>query len=273
MIKYLVYDAEYDRDHAGHALYQAAERYDPEGIERIREHDPRVDMRWPLKRPVVISWMTIEEDGGRLVPGQLRSIGQPELSEADMLAQFFAAVSALPASVPLVTWGGSSSDEPQLRLAGMRLGLALPSRLLVPFQAGRRHGPHHVDLLSHLCGDAARVHLAEVCAALRVPAKVVAAPTATAGLIAQRKWSQVKGICENDVLSAAAVLLHAAAPRTSTDTLFGMLIRLARFGAGQQHRPYAEAFAAWGQELERAETNRLLDQLALEVADEATEAA
>lgn len=262
MIRYFVYDAEYERDVAGHALYQSAECYDPQGIERVRDTDPRVSMRWVFKRPVAISWLTIMEENGKLVPGELCSVGQPELTEDELLSAFFKAISALPSNVQMVTWGGSASDEPQIRLAALRQGLAIPPRLLVPFEPGKRYGTGHVDLMFHLCGDGARVHLAEVCAALRVPAKTLAAPTATAGFIATRKWSMVKAICEHDTLSTAAVLLHTAAPRYRKDTLFGMLYRLARLGAAQQHRPYADTFAAWGCSLERAKSAQLVEELA-----------
>ena len=124
MIRYFVYDAEYDRDAAGHATYQAAERFDPDGIERLRDKDPRIEPRWVFKRPVAISWLVLKEEDGKLSPEQFRSIGSPEMSEAELLGAFFSALNELPSNVPVVTWGGSSSDEPQIRLAALRL----PSR-------------------------------------------------------------------------------------------------------------------------------------------------
>ncbi|MDE2403155.1 MAG: hypothetical protein KGM17_00375 [Sphingomonadales bacterium] len=262
MIRYFVYDAEYERDAAGHALYQAAEGFDPEGIERLRDRDPRIDMRWVFKRPVAISWLVLEEEGGKLVPGTLHSLGRPELTEQELLTSFFAAVGELPREVPLVTWGGSSSDEPQLRLAGLRHGLRVPARLMAPFQPGKRFGSGHVDLMTHLCGDAARVHLAEICAALRIPAKTVAPPDATARLIAQGKWSLVKAICENDTLSTTALLVHAVAPNYCAGSLSGTLLGLARAGARQAHRPYAQTFEAWAADLVRQMSLQVLVDLA-----------
>ena len=261
MIRYFVYDAEYDRDAAGHATYQAAERFDPDGIERLRDKDPRIEPRWVFKRPVAISWLVLKEEDGKLSPEQFRSIGSPEMSEAELLGAFFSALNELPSNVPVVTWGGSSSDEPQIRLAALRLGLALPNRFQVPFLPGKRHGHGHVDLMTHMCGDAARVHLAEICASLRIPAKIVAAPTDTAGLISRGRWSQVKAVCEGDTLSTAALLIHAASGQGASGNLFGPLLAIARLGAKQTHRPYAEAFDAWANELVRLKSAQLISDL------------
>jgi hypothetical protein len=260
-MKYFVFDAEYRTDLEGHALYQAAERFDPEGIERTRDDDPRIKGRWVFKRPVCISWMILAEEDGQLRPAQFETIGMPEMDEAEMMRRFLEAVRGLPAHVPLVSWGGSASDEPQLRLAALRHGLTLPSRLAVPFRARARHGDNHVDLMTHMCGDAARVHLAEICAAYRIPAKVTAAPEAVGGLVARGKWSLVKSVCENDVLSTAGVLLHVAHSHASASSLFGALISLARFGAKRTHRPYAEAFECWANVLVRQETAFCLEEL------------
>ena len=264
-MNYFVFDAEYRTDLEGHALYQAAERFDPDGIERTRDNDPRTRERWVFKRPVCISWMILAEEDGQLRPARFETIGMPEIDEAEMLGRFLEAVRTLPAHVPLVTWGGSASDEPQLRLAALRHGLTLPPRLAVPFRARARHGDHHVDLMTHMCGDAARVHLAEMCAAFRIPAKVTAAPEAVGELVARGKWSLVKSVCENDVLSTAGLLLHVAHSHAGASSLFGALIALARFGAARDHRPYAEAFDGWANALLRQETAHCLEQL-LELA-------
>lgn len=262
MIRYFVYDVEYDRDAYGHSLYQAAERYSSFEGPQLREHDPRVLPRWTFKWPVTISWVTLVEEDGRLLADGLQTVGCPEQTDGEILKAFFEAVNALPANVPIVTWGGSSSDEPQIRLAAMRLGLRLPSRLVVPLKPGKRHGVGHVDLMTHMCGDAARVHLAEICAALRIPAKVTAAPGAVSDLVARGKWSLVKSVCENDALSAAAVLIHADAAGGNNSWLFGSLQSLARLGARQTHRPYHEAFGAWAADLVRIERAKLIYELA-----------
>ena len=262
MIRYFVYDAEYERDAFGHATYQAAERFDPDGIERLRDKDPRIEPRWVFKRPVAISWLLLQEEDGKLSPASFRCVGLPEMTEVEMLGEFFSAVNALSSNVPIVTWGGSSSDEPQIRLAAMRHGLALPNRFRVPFEAGKRHGHGHVDLMTHLCGDAARVHLAEICASLRIPAKVVAAPTATAELITRGRWSQVKAVCEGDTLATAALLIQAISGQDISGKHFGPLLAIARLGAKQSHRPYAEAFQAWATELVRHKTAQLMTDFA-----------
>lgn len=262
MIKFIVYDVEYDRDAYGHSLYQAAERYSSAEGSRVRDHDPRIQPRWPFKWPVTISWVTLVEDDGKLLADSLQTRSYPEHTEAQVLKAFFQAVNALPASAQVVTWGGSSSDEPQLRLAAMKLGITLPKRFAVPFAPGKRHGSGHVDLMTHLCGDASRVHLAEYCAALRIPAKVTAAPDAVSDLVARGKWSLVKSICENDALSTAALLIQADAVRSGASGMFGSLQSLARLGARQMHRPYGEAFQAWAADLVRLENARLIHELA-----------
>jgi len=261
MNNYLVFDVEYATDGEGHALYQAAERFDPSGMERTRDNDPRTRERWVFKRPVCISWLVMEGTDGHLTPGILQTAGMPELDEAEMLARFFEALKELPDNVPLVSWGGSSSDEPQLRLAAMRHGMAVPPRLAVPLKPRLRHGDGHIDLMTHMCGDAARVHLAEMCAAFRIPAKVTAPPTAVGGFVACGKWSLVKSICENDVLSTAALLAHVVCNRTRALSLFGALMGLARLGAGRTHRPYADAFEGWVRTLLRQETERCMEEL------------
>lgn len=261
MNSFLVFDIEYSVDGEGHALYQAAERFDPDGIERTRDNDPRTCGRWVFKRPVCISWMTMEGADGHLTPSILHTASMPEMDEAELLTRFFQALNDLSSEVQLVTWGGSASDIPCLRLAAMRHGMAMPQQLNVPLQPRMRHGNGHIDLMTNLCGDAARVHLAEVCAAFRIPAKVTAAPDAVAGFVARGKWSLVKSVCENDVLSTAALLAHVVCTRTRTLNLFGALVAISQLGAGRTHRPYADAFHGWRNTLVRQETARCLDDL------------
>jgi hypothetical protein len=143
----------------------------------------------------------------------------------------------------------------------MRHGIAVPHRLSVPLKPRLRHGDGHIDLMTHMCGDAARVHLAEMCAAFRIPSKVTAPPTAVGGFLACGKWSLVKTICENDVLSTAVLLAHVVCNRTRTLSPFGALMRRARLGAGHKHRPYADAFEGWINSLLRQETQRCMEEL------------
>ncbi|MBN8818380.1 MAG: hypothetical protein J0I80_06630 [Sphingomonas sp.] len=267
MNKYLVFDVEYATDNEGHALYQTAERFDPTGGERTRDNDPRTNARWVFKQPVCISWLIMEGADGHLTPGRLETASMPELNEAEMLTRFFVMLKTLPDNVPLVSWGGSASDEPQLRLAAMRHGMAVPTKLSVPLRPRLRHGEGHIDLMTHMCSDAARVHLAEICAAFRIPAKVTAPPEAVGGLIACGKWSLVKSICENDVLSTAALLAHVVCNRTRTLSLFGALMGLARLGAERKHRPYADAFQGWVNTLIRQETQRCFEDMLAGKAD------
>ena len=262
-MKYVVFDVEYRRDLDGHALYRAAERYDDLGDVRLTAKDPRLDARWPFKRPVCISWLPMENKGAyHLEAGTLETIGEPEMSEREMLSAFLQMVWRLEDRTQLVSWGGASSDDVQLRAAAMRLGVALPPRLSVPMKPGQRHAPGSLDLMVHMCGDAARVHLAEICSAFRVPCKLTCAPTEIAGLIERRKWSDVKAACEGDVLATAAVLAHSLFAEQHGFSLFGALFGIARLGSGRDFRPYAETFAAWALELERAEAVSCIAELA-----------
>lgn len=261
MSKYLIFDAEYCTDGEGHALYQTAERFEPNGIERTRDRDPRTRERWVFKRPVCLSWLILEGSDGHLVPSHFETASMPEQDEGEMLVRFFEVLRSLPDNAPIVSWGGSASDVPQIRLAAMRHGMALPPRLQVPFRPGTRHGDGHIDLMTHMCGDAARVHLAEMSAAFRIPAKVTAAPEAVGEFVARGKWAKVKSVCENDVLSTAALLAHVLCNQTRVLSLFGALMSLARLGAEQTHRPYADAFKGWTHTLLRQETARCFEEL------------
>ena len=253
---YLIFDAEYRVDHEGHALYQAAERHDPDNAIHLRDNDPCVTPRWVFRRPVCISWLVLKQEERGLSVGRIETAGMPEMDEAEMLGHFFEAVRWLPRNTALVSWGGCTSDVPQLRLAAMRHDIALPEQLAMPFNARIRRPDDHIDLMTHMCGDATRQHMAETCASLRIPAKVTAAPGAVAAFIASGKWSMVKAICENDVLSTAALLAHVLCNRNDASSLFGALRALAMLGSEQVHRPYAEAFTSWASDLLREETAR-----------------
>ena len=107
----------------------------------------------------------------------------------------------------------------------------------------------------------ARIHLAEYCAALRIPAKVVAGPKAVSSFIASGNWSLVRSVCEGDVLSTAAALLYQFPNHFAGARPLGALLALARMAATKNDCPYAEAFAAWHSHLLRQETARALDAL------------
>jgi hypothetical protein len=263
MTKFLVYDAEYSRDVAGHALYQQAERYEPTHGLKLPAKDPLISPRWPFRTVAAIAWLEIEvADDGQIFLGQFGAVCGQELTEAQMLQRFFKTVDQLPAHAMLVGWGTGSSDDIQIRLAATRCGVRLPQRMIVPLQPGKRYAAGQLDLMVHVGGDGARVHLAEYCAALRIPAKVVAAPTAVSGLIASGNWSLVQAVCEGDVLSTAAALLYQLPCHFDGARSLGALLSLARLGAARMDRPYAGAFAAWQAELVRRESGRVVEALA-----------
>lgn len=240
---FIVFDAEYRIDTETHARYLAAERTEPDAP-NLSDRDPRVTPRWPFKRPVAISWMILAEDAdGIPSPVTMRTVAYPEHSEREILGAFFRGVSSV-GSADLVSWGGATTDIPQLLLAAGINGITLPECLqpfALPFD---KRGRRHVDLMAAMGFGAARVHLAEIAAALDLPVKPVGAPNAVAGYIEAGKWSLVKATAEADVLTTSLVLaqyLQLTTPGCATS----MCDRIASFAAKMTHRPFVDEFVEY----------------------------
>jgi len=248
MTTYLVLDAEYAIDHDAHQRYLDAERYDPADRQRLPFKDARLEPRWPFRRPVAISWLILAaDDAGVLSPVTMRTTGFPERTEREMLMDLFADLSSY-TELELVTWGGAATDIPQLLMAAMREGIKLPAFLVPMATSFDVRNRRHIDLMLAMCLGGARVHLAEVAAALDIPVKPIGAPGAVAGYIESGKWSLVKSVAESDVLTTAMVLMRHLALTTGTST-FAAAARLACFAAGMTHRPYAADFAQYRKRL------------------------
>lgn len=241
MSTFIIFDAEYRVDHEAHVRYLAAERTEPDAP-NLSDRDPRTTPRWPFRRPVAISWMTLAPDGdGIPTPVTIRTLGSPEQTEREMLRTFFTEVSSV-GPVDLVSWGGAATDIPQLLLGAGLHGITLPECLQPFARPFDMRGRCHTDLMLAMGHGAARVHLAEVAAALNVPVKPVGAPTAVAGYIEAGKWSLVKATAEADVLTTGLVLAHYLQLTTSS-CAGSMCDRIASFAAKMTHRPFAGDFA------------------------------
>lgn len=250
MSTFVIFDAEYRVDHEAHARYLAAERTEP-GAPDLFDRDPRVTPRWPFRRPVAISWMTLAADGdGIPTPVTIRTVGCPEQTEREMLRVFFTDVSSV-GPVDLVSWGGAATDIPQLLLGAGMHGITLPECLQSFARPFDMRGRCHTDLMLAMGHGAARVHLAEVAAALDIPVKPIGAPTAVAGYIEAGKWSLVKATAEADVLTTGLVLAHYLQLTTSS-CAGSMCDRIASFAAKMTHRPFAGDFADYRDRLRAA---------------------
>lgn len=250
--QYLVLDAEYRIDHDAHARYQAVERYDPADDAIRSPRDEKVTPRWCFKRMVAASWLLLAPaDDHVLAPVRLTTIGLPEADERAVLSGLFESVSAIDGDFDIVTWGGASSDLPQMLVGAMAEGMTLPNALRPLAEPFNNRHRRHVDLMLAVGGGAARVHMAEVAAALGIPAKPVGSPGAIAGFVAQGKWSMVKSTAEADVFTTALILARYLS-LTTPGGAFGVADRIASLAAAQVHRPYAAEFAAYRDRLRAA---------------------
>jgi Predicted 3'-5' exonuclease related to the exonuclease domain of PolB len=250
MTTYIVFDAEYAIDRDAHRQFQLSEGYDSDR-EVIKTRTEWIDPRWVFRTPVTLSWMMLSEIGtGSFYPAEFKSIGQPEADLHQMLAQLSKTLARIP-DATLVSWGGESSDVPQLRLAYMNAGLPLPVQLRAPFTGGITN-PNHWDLCTKLCGKAASVHLNEMAAALGIPAKLTGTPGSVMSLIDHGKWSQVKAVCEGDVITTALVLMKYLDTLNEDGRFIGAdnLLRITNTAAAKAHRGYSSSFADYAGKLE-----------------------
>jgi hypothetical protein len=185
----------------------------------------------------------VEDEQGVPAPVALRTVGCPEQTEREMLQAFLVDISSV-GPADLVSWGGAATDIPQLMLSAGIHGVTLPECLKSFGQPFDMRGRRHTDLMLAMGHNAARVHLAEMAAALEIPVKPVGAPTAVAGYIEAGKWSLVRSTAEADVLTTSLILAHYL--QLTTSSCAGpMCDRIASFAANMTHRPFAGEFAAY----------------------------
>lgn len=253
----VVLDGEFRYDAAAHARYQAAERFVPSDpisqSAREARNDPRVTPRWPCHQLVTLSWLVMIDGEDGLRPIRLETRGLPEDDECSVLTAFFADMAQLGQQIELVTWGGFSSDLPQILLAAMTHGLRLPPALAGLRSPWRRDASKHSDLMSEVAGGANPPHLAEVAARLGIPVKLTCRPDLVSRLMAQGKWSSVRAVCEGDVWTTAMILMLWRQLGGDGQSAFEMKHRLASFIAATcSHRPYAADWAKFGEDAARA---------------------
>lgn len=247
----VVLDCEVLYDEAAHARYRKAERFELKHALSMRARDaakdPRVTPRWPCKRITTLSWLVMGDGDDGLRPLRLETLGRPEHDEAGILAGFLADMERL-GDVRLVTWGGHHMDLPQMLLAISAAGLQLPKNLVGLAYPWRREASGHIDLASRVQGGADAVHLAEVAAALRIPAKLTCRPDLVSRLMLRGKWSSARSVCEGDVWTTSLLLMlwqHLAGdgvPRLEA------VRRLTRYIAENcAHRPYAAEWIEFGE--------------------------
>lgn len=245
----VVIDTESQYDTQAHGRYLDAERFTAEihdGLNRREaREDPRIKPRWPCQRITTMSWLILHEGPDGLVPHRMETRGFPEQDECAILTAFFADMQQL-GSVRLVSWGGFSADLPQLVIGAMAAGLPLPDCLKGLLSPWRREQAGHTDLMTEMCAGAARPHMAEVAARLGIPTKLTCRPDLVTWLMDRGKWSDVRAVCEGDVLTLTAILmLWMHLDGRGASPLEGMH-RLSRFVADHLgHRSYAEHWAAF----------------------------
>ena len=202
------------RDEAGHQRYQAMERWTPSNDHQPsrrgykRSEDPLTTPRWVFQTITTASLLQLtESEEGGLTVVRFETLSAPELDERGVVAGVLKLLDEAPRGTELVTWGGAGHDIPLLGAACMRLGLTLP-RDWTWLAFGGRNNKRHVDLAHLMTGGLKMkpIHMAEVCAACDIPAKMSVPAFAIARLIMAGEWAKVIEACEGDVISTALLL-------------------------------------------------------------------
>ena len=203
-------------DESGHQRYQSMERWtssddQPSRRGYKRSADPLTTPRWVFQTITTASLLQLTESDERgLSAVRFETLSAPERDERGVVAGVLKLLDKSPRGTEMVTWGGAAHDIPLLAAACMRPGLTLP-RDWSWLAFGGRNNKRHVDLAHLMTGGLKMkpIHMAEVCAACDIPAKVVEA-------------------CECDVISTALLLarwrrLHDV--RAEADAVEDRLIR------------------------------------------------
>ena len=240
--RWIVLDLESGFDPEGHANFQQSEGYNPHEPTNLIMRKEWVEPRFVFRPGVAVSWLVIERDQDKLFAvRQFRTFGLPEHTMGDALEVL---AGDLVLGGKLATWGGENCDLPRLRMSILNAGRALPATLSRYVDVNARLTGCHVDLWWHLCGRGGNIHLNEMAAAMRLPAKPMGRPANGAAAIAKGRWAEVKSVCEADVLTTALTLvrhLHAALGEPS----LGSCLRIADLGRTRVHRAYADVFAQY----------------------------
>ena len=202
-------------DEAAHKRYQAMERWVPTANKPARRgyrrsEDPLTCPRWIFQQITTIVMMVLTEDReGGMEISRFATLSAPEHDEREILAGALRVLESAPANAELVTWAGLAHDVPLVVAGCMRYGLTLPSHWKW-LAFGGFHRERHIDLARVMTANLKMkpIHLAEVLAAMDVPAKLTCPPFAVTNLIYAGRWDEVASACEIDVISTALLLVR-----------------------------------------------------------------
>ncbi len=200
-------------DNAAHQRYQAMERWVPSDDKPIRRgyqrsEDPLTCPRWVFQTITTAAMMVLVEDAqGGVDVSRFVTLSAPDHSEREVLAGILQVLAEAPADAEICTWGGLAHDLPLMISGCMRHGLTLP-RGWGWIAHGGFHKERHLDLArTYTAGMRMKpIHLAEVLAAMDIPAKLTCPPFAVTNLIYAGRWDEVQSACEVDVISTALLL-------------------------------------------------------------------
>jgi 3'-5' exonuclease len=157
---------------------------------------------WPLHLPVCVSMLTVERLGGNHQDFSIRTLSRGEMSEWALLSEL---EQHLAAADQVISYNGRGFDVPVLLTRAAAIGIEVPT---IAALASRSRLNHHLDLAEVVAGGGApRVKLAELCAALAIPAKIDASGAGVADLCAAGDFKAVSYYCETDV-AATWIALH-----------------------------------------------------------------
>jgi 3'-5' exonuclease len=244
-------------DDTAHKRYQAMERWvlgDDKPVRRDyqRSEDPLTCPRWVFQSVTTAAMLVLVEDAqGGVDVQRFASLSALDHDERAVLAGTLQVLAEAPADAELVTWMGMAHDIPLLISGCMRHGLTLPKGWGWLAHGGF-HRERHLDLArAYTAGMKMKpIHLAEVLAAMDIPAKITCPPFAVTGLIYAGRWDDVQEACEVDVISTALLLARwrrLADGRAEADAVEDRILRrvielrdgrgyIAALDARRQHR-------------------------------------
>lgn len=215
--------------------------------------------RQPFHKVVAISFLAcdIERDGRieNYFLKELRSGGQEDSSEADLLKGFFGYIDRF--KPRLVSYNGRGFDLPVLKYRAMVHGVSAGGLLNTGDKwnsyTSRYSSDWHCDLLEVLSdfGASAKVKLNEVCAALGLPGKAGVDGSQVAGMFDEGRIKEIRDYCESDVLNTYLVYLRyqLLAGNMTKETHNRAIADVITLIEGEQEtRPHLGEFMdAWGE--------------------------
>lgn len=220
---------------------------DFEALERCREENPVPAA--PLRKLVAASVMRLSASGNfgplgfvDILTFDAEKWDESEIVQHTLRALEFAAVDGL-----IVTFNGQRHDLPLLMARAMKYRISLPPSMDL-LKEGPRHEDRNVDLMQRFSRSGAGkwAGMAAYAAALDIPAKMTAAPTAIPELVERGKWSAVREHVEGDVITTAllyarwrGLLPHSRSSAEDEAAIVGGIL------SSRSFRSYAGTLAHW----------------------------